>query len=70
VLAAVFDGETYLVLVSAEDMAEAHWCLTFLQRGPAAPPAGGPHRIRRSPGRGPDPIVEIITAAVRRRPSL
>ena len=55
-VAAVFDGETYLGLVSAEDIAEAQLVLTFLSRGPTAGPATS-HRIRPGPATTEEPVV-------------
>lgn len=54
-VAAVFDGDTYLGLVSAEDIAEAQLVLTFMRRGPTAGPATS-RRIRPAEATA-DPIV-------------
>jgi CBS domain-containing protein len=60
-LAAVYDGETYLGLVSAEDIAEAQLVLTFLQRGPAGPPSA--RRIRSQQPAAP-PATESATGKI------
>lgn len=59
-LAAVFDGETYMGLVSSEDIAEAQLVLTFLQRGPAAGSPSARHIRNRQPA-AERPAENIVT---------
>jgi Zn-dependent protease/predicted transcriptional regulator len=55
-VAAVYDGEAYLGLVSREDIAEAQLVLNFLQRGPGSG-AATTRGIRPPPPKTTEPVV-------------